>query len=81
MYVCQATLVNLEDLVSVPDHPLQVTWQHDLAVPGREDLTDRVTIIYKLLPFLLYLRQTVGIREEVANHILRQTLLQLPVKC
>ena len=50
------TLVDVEDLLRVPDHSLQVAGKHDLVVAGGEDLSQGLAIPAELFPLAFDLR-------------------------
>src|SRR5688572_28865938 len=50
-----ATHVDMENLLCIPDHTLQIARQHDAAVACRKDLSQHVSIALQSVPFFFKL--------------------------
>lgn len=57
------TFVDVENLLSVPDHSLQVARQDNLVVSGWENLSKRLSVFAQLLPFSLDLGYHLKLKE------------------
>ena len=58
--IARMTFVDVENLLSVPDHSLKIARQDHLVVSGRENLSERLSVLAQLFPFAL----------DLGNHLI-----------
>ena len=67
--VCRVVLVDVEDLLGVPDHPVEVAGEHDVGRARGEDLPEALAVLVQLLPLALDLRRGVLVAVHLAKDL------------
>jgi len=68
--ICGQPLVDVENLLRVPDHALQVARQHHFVVTARESFAQIVTVLSQQIPLLL----------QLGNHLNNNTQMFRTIK-
>ena len=78
--VSRLALVDVEDLLGVPDHPLEVARKDEFGVSGGKDLPEGLPVLAQLLPLLVDLGHQLGAADHVAQDVVVEQLPHVPVE-
>ncbi len=72
MQICRYSWVDVEDLLSIPDHAFHITWQRHFALSSRECLPQDLSVLFQLLKLLLQFHVNSGIGHHILHYVFRK---------